>query len=276
MKNSQRLALVCCYFFLTSQALPQIQKANIYHEEIDVSQYLVSEKFDGIRARWNGKNLISKNGNLINAPDWFVQDFPSHELDGELWISHGKFEEISSIVLDKKPNEEGWKRVKFLIFDLPKSLETFENRIKILEKIIKSSSSEYLELITQFEITDHESLIRKLDETLKNKGEGLMLHKKDSFYKAVRNDDLLKLKKFLDEEAIVLKYLEGEGKYKGKMGALLVENADKIRFKIGSGFSDFERENPPKIGSQITYKFYGKTKNNVPRFPVFLRIRKEE
>lgn len=276
MKITQKLLLIFAYLFLACQAAPKIQKANIYHEEIDVSEYLISEKFDGIRARWNGENLISKNGNLIHAPIWFVEDFPNQELDGELWIARQKFEETSTIVLDEKPNEAEWKRVKFLIFDLPKSQEIFANRVKILEKIVKNSSSKYLELIEQFEISDHKTLIKKLDLIMKNGGEGLMLHKKDSLYKAVRNDDLLKLKSFLDEEAIVLKYIAGEGKYRGKMGALLVENSDKIQFKIGSGFSDLQRENPPKIGSQITYKFYGKTKNNLPRFPVFLRVRKEE
>lgn len=46
----------------------------------------------------------------------------------------------------------------------------------------------------------------------------------------------------------------------------------KIRFKIGSGFSDKDRAAPPPIGTTITYKYYGLTKNGLPRFPVFLRI----
>ncbi|MFT6220484.1 MAG: DNA ligase-1 [Rickettsiales bacterium] len=54
---------------------------------------------------------------------------------------------------------------------------------------------------------------------------------------------------------------------------MLVENEEGVRFKIGGGFSDKMRRRPPKIGSVITYKYYGKTKNNKPRFASFLRVR---
>jgi DNA ligase-1 len=275
MKNHHKILLVFSCFFLISAAPLEIQKANIYHQEIDISAYLISEKLDGIRARWDGEKLLSKNGNLIQAPIWFVKDFPKEELDGELWTRRAAFEEVSSIVLDEKPDEKLWKKVQFMVFDLPKSKKNFENRVKILQKIINDSGAVHLKLIEQFQLKNHQELIKKLEEVVENKGEGLMLHKKDSFYKNVRNDDLLKLKKFLDEEAVVVGIVDGKGKYQGKMGALLVEDSNKIRFKIGSGFSDFDRENPPKIGEIITYKFYGKTKNNIARFPVFLRVRKD-
>ena len=57
------------------------------------------------------------------------------------------------------------------------------------------------------------------------------------------------------------------------LGAIKVvlENGDT--FKIGTGFSDAERRAPPKIGSVITYQFRGKTKNGIPRFASFLRVR---
>ena len=57
------------------------------------------------------------------------------------------------------------------------------------------------------------------------------------------------------------------------LGAILVEYKDGVRFKIGSGFTIQQRQNPPAIGTIITYKFYGKTKNNKPRFASFLRVR---
>ena len=91
--------------------------------------------------------------------------------------------------------------------------------------------------------------------------------------RATRNDDLLKLKTYLDAEARVLKIISGKKKFQGMMGAILVENEEGIKFKIGSGFSDSTRKNPPAIGSIITYKYYGKTKDNKPRFASFLMIR---
>ena len=51
--------------------------------------------------------------------------------------------------------------------------------------------------------------------------------------------------------------------------------ANGVKFKIGSGFSDRDRANPPKIGSIITYKYQNLTAKGVPRFPVFLRVRED-
>lgn len=253
----------------------EIQLANIYHQGININQYLVSEKLDGVRAYWNGKELISKQGNIINAPKWFVKDFPNEELEGELWISRNKFELVSGIVRQESPNDEDWQQIKLMLFDMPKNKKIFSQRLLDMKKIVSISNSKNLEVIEQFEIPNHKDLMKKLNEMVKNGAEGLMLHKKDSFYQATRNDDLLKLKTYEDEEAVVISYIAGKGKFEGMLGAVLVENKDKIRFKIGGGFSDEQRKNPPKIGSVITYKFYGKTKNNKPKFASFLRVRDE-
>lgn len=266
-------------FFVAKNSLaenyPQIQLANLYHKGINLNQYLVSEKLDGVRAYWNGKELISKQGNIINAPKWFTKDFPQEHFEGELWIDRGKFELVSGIVRQEIPNDEDWQQVKLMLFDMPKNPKVFESRLADMKILVTNLNLENLKLIEQFEITSHNDLMKKLKEIIKIGGEGLMLHKKKSFYQAARNDDLLKLKAYEDEEATVISYIAGKGRFEGMLGALLVENKDAIRFKIGGGFSDEQRRNPPKIGSIITYKFYGKTKNNKPRFASFLRVRNE-
>jgi DNA ligase-1 len=250
---------------------PQIQLANIYRDDIVITDYLVSEKLDGIRGYWTGEKLISRQGNEIHAPKWFIKDFPSEVLDGELWIARGQFETTSSIVRQEIPDDKDWQKIKFMIFDMPQNPDIFSKRFEVMKKL----KNEYLKVIDQFKVESHEALINLLERTVKNGGEGLVLHRANSFYKAERNDDLLKLKTFEDAEARVISYVEGVGKYRGMLGALLVENDDKIRFKIGSGFSDEQRKNPPKIGAIITYKFFGKTKNNTPRFASFMRVRDE-
>jgi len=116
--------------------------------------------------------------------------------------------------------------------------------------------------------------MKKLDDVVEQGAEGLMLHRASSLYKSGRSDDLLKLKKHFDAEAVVISHLPGKGKYQGMLGSMLVETPDKIRFKIGTGFSDEERKNPPAIGSIITYKYFGLTKKGVPRFASFMRVRK--
>jgi DNA ligase-1 len=80
----------------------------------------------------------------------------------------------------------------------------------------------------------------------------------------------------MDAEAVVIKHIEGKGKYRGHMGALLVQyinaKGQQIRFKIGTGFSDDERKNPPPIGTKVTFQYRGYRKRGVPKFASFLRV----
>jgi DNA ligase-1 len=254
---------------------PPLQLANVYHEGIDVKDYWASEKLDGVRAYWNGQQLISRQGNIIHAPSWFTANFPLEALDGELWIGRSQFELVSGIVRQEQPDDEKWRQIRFMVFDMPKNPNVFTQRLAAMEKVVAVSQSPYLRLVKQYRIADHQQLMTQLQAVVKAGGEGLMLHRGNSLYQTARNDDLLKVKAFQDAEAVVIAYIPGKGKYQGLMGALLVENTDKIRFKIGSGFSDAQRRHPPGIGSVITYKYFGKGKNNVPRFASFLRVRQD-
>lgn len=256
-------------------AKPQIQLANLYHKNIDIKNYFVSEKLDGVRAYWDGEKLISREGNIYKAPKWFTKNFPNQHLEGELWIGRGAFEQLSAIARRDNGNydEAGWENIHFMLFDMPKSKEIFEKRLQEMKMLAEKSGSKYLQIIEQKRFATHEELNKHLHEIVKNGGEGLMLHRGEALYEAARNDDLLKLKTFEDDEAIVISHIQGKGKYADAMGAILVENRDKVRFKIGGGFSDAQRKSPPQIGSVITYKFFGKTKNNTPRFASFMRAR---
>ena len=261
--------------FAVQASKPEIQLANIYNQDqgIDLTKYLVSEKLDGVRAYFDGKNLISKEGNVFNSPEWFTKDFPPEIFEGELWIDKGKFELVSGTVRQKIPNDQDWQQVKLMLFDMPKHKGTFLERLKAMKSLVAKAHSQYLEVVEQSEISDQKTLMNRLYKVTKEGGEGLMIHKKSSLYIATRNDDLLKLKTFEDAEAMVLSYVKGEGKYQGMMGAILVENEEGIRFKIGGGFSVEQRKNPPPIGSIVTYKYFGKTKDNKPRFTSFLSLR---
>lgn len=102
-----------------------------------------------------------------------------------------------------------------------------------------------------------------------------MLHRDDARHSAGRSAQLLKLKPYSDAEARVVAHLPGAGKNKGMLGALLVERPDGLRFRLGSGFSDAQRRDPPPVGAWVTYRHNGFTKNGIPRFARFLRIRHE-
>ena len=261
-------------FWAQSATPPKIQLATLYHQDIIVQDYWISEKLDGVRAYWDGKNLISRQGNIFNCPAWFSQAFPDTPLDGELWIDRQQFAQVSSIVRQKKASDKDWQKITFMIFDLPRSPKIFSKRIQQMKEIVNSSASPYLQMIKQQKRDDNAQLQQLLESVLSKGGEGLMLHKGNAYYQTKRSKDLMKLKRYQDAEAIVLQHLPGKGRNSGRLGSILVETPEGVTFKIGSGFSDKERENPPAIGTTITYQFIGKTKNGVPRFASFMHIRK--
>lgn len=272
MKHLPFLLLLCTW--VSHASPPDLQLANKYHAQIILQNYWVSEKYDGVRAFWNGKQLISRQGNIINAPEWFTAPLTGTQLDGELWLDRRKFDQLSGIIRRQSPVDANWRNIKYMVFDLPNSAQVFDERLRQLRLVIENINAPQIRLVEQLKISTHSELMLKLDEVVAGNGEGLMLHLGTSTYKNTRSNDLLKLKKYSDAEAVVIKHIPGKGKFKGMLGSILVETADKKRFKIGSGFSDAERKNPPAVGSVITYKYFGLTNNGIPRFASFLRVRR--
>ena len=255
---------------------PSLLLANIYRDDIDLGQYWVSEKLDGVRAYWDGETLTSRNGNRFNAPPWFIEDFPRVALDGELWMGRGTFERLSGAVRRQHPDDAQWRDITFMVFDLPSSPATFDGRLKRLREMFEANKSPHVALVEQFRVADHDTLMDTLNKVVAGGGEGLMLHRGSSRYTAGRTDDLLKLKTYEDAEAVVVGHVPGKGKFAGMLGALLVEMPEGRRFRLGTGFSNEERLEPPPLGAIVTYKHYGKTRNGLPRFATFLRTRDEK
>lgn len=272
--NKKSLFLLLLFHIPTSysEQLP-LQHGIKVSDDIQVNHYWVSEKLDGIRGYWNGKQLFTRQGNLISPPQWFTKDWPHMTFDGELWSKRGDFQNIVSCIKRKKIKEFCWKSIKLMVFDMPKIKGTFSDRIKAMTTVLKPSPSPYLEMLSQQRLETKTELYQKLDEIVNNAGEGIMLHHQDATYIFGRNPKLLKLKKYQDAEAKVIKHFLGKGKYQHMLGALLVETEYGLQFKIGTGFSDNQRKDPPPVGSIITFKYIGKTKRGVPRFASFMRIK---
>lgn len=258
---------------LHAQESQQIQPilAKIYQQE-KLEQWWVSEKMDGVRAIWDGKQLSFRSGNKINSPNWFIKHFPKQKMDGELWMGRGTFELLSGTVRKKKPQDHEWKKVRYMLFELPMNSGTFSQRIEQMKNLTQSLKIPWLQMIPQFQVNTEKELMQELDDVVKNGGEGLMLHRADSLYHGGRSNDLLKLKAWQDAEATVLEIIPGKGKFQRMMGALKVKDHEGNIFRIGSGFKLKNRRNPPKIGSIITFKFTGKTSNGIPKFTSFLRV----
>ena len=270
------IAFISCYPPALSETInkPNIQRSITYKQPEDISQYWLSEKLDGVRGYWDGEKLYFRSGNLIHSPIWFTNNWPSTPLDGELWIARDKFNQVSSCTRKLTPTK-CWQEVRFMVFDLPKHQGTFNQRVHQMNQLSSLNKSPYLAIINQFTCPTSQCLYRHFEQIIAHRGEGLMLHAGNAYYKAGVNPALMKLKPYFDAEAKVIEHIGGKGKYKGMLGSILVKTPEGIEFRIGSGFSDQQRKEPPPIGTLITYKYSGKTHKGVPRFASFIRIRKE-
>jgi len=247
--------------------------ANEIGPQIDPAKYLVSEKYDGVRALWDGKTLRFRSGRAVNAPAWFIAKLPAPALDGELWLARGRFEVLSGIVRKTEPQDDEWRQIKYMIFELPDARGTFAERVRRIREIVASTQWPELVAVEHFRVADRAALKRKLDEVVRGGGEGLMLHLADAAYVTGRSDVLLKLKALQDTEAVVIEHMPGKGKYKGMLGALRVQTPGGKKFLIGTGFTDAARKNPPPVGTTITYTYRGLTNTGLPRFASYLRVR---
>ncbi len=261
----------------------------------NVGGWLASEKLDGVRAYWDGRNLRSRNGKILAAPEGWSAHFPPFALDGELYTARGEFEKIQSIVMDKMPSVAAWSEIKFHVFDVPEAGGGLLERLSELEKFIAKNpqAGQNLKIIKQIKVKDNAEFEAFAEQIVAKGGEGAVAREPNAPYERKRSKNALKYKKFKDAECEVTAINAGTGKYAGLMGSVtckalsaagsssdeqndeLLQPASGVKFKIGSGFSDEERANPPKIGSIITYKYQNLTAKGLPRFPVFLRVRED-
>lgn len=259
----------------TAGAAPEILLANVYRAQVDVTQYLVSEKLDGVRALWDGRSLRFRSGKPIHAPAWFLAGLPQQALDGELWMGRGSFEQLSGAVRKEIPVDGEWRQVRYMIFELPGASGSFRERVDQISLLVRQANVSWLQQVEQFRVVDDASLRQRFAAVVAAGGEGLMLHRADAVYETGRSDTLLKLKPWLDADAEVVGHRAGKGRHAGSLGALLVRTPEGKTFLLGTGFSDELRRNPPPIGAWVSYRYRELTSTGLPRFASFLRTRED-
>jgi DNA ligase-1 len=272
------LLVALCLWPVISYAnnTPPLTLSKLYQANENLQHYWVSEKYDGVRAYWDGKKLYTRSGRQIQAPADWIEHLPKAPLDGELWITHGAFNKISGLIRKRQPDPAQWRTVKFMAFDLPDHPGTFVDRYHALQQLINHSKNPHLRLVRQTPIASHSDLQRHLNDITAQGAEGLMLRRINSRYTKGRSQDLLKVKPYMDDEAVVINHQQGQGKYINQLGALIVMDKKGREFKIGTGFSDEERAHPPAVGETITYRYHGHTATGLPRFASFLRVKQRE
>lgn len=252
---------------------PAVTLAETYDGQVDVTEYWVSEKFDGVRGYWDGKQLLTRGGQIIHAPAWFTAGWPDTAMDGELWLGRGRFADTSGIVRQDESVDAEWRQMKYMVFDLPEHPGAFDERVPAIRAIVAAIDQPWVRAIKQYKVANAAELQRRMEAVIAAGGEGLMLHKGSALYTPGRSADLLKVKPYQDAEARVIGYNAGDGRLEGLMGSIEVVTPDGRRFAIGSGFTDAQRADPPPIGSWITYRYNGYTSTGLPRFARFLRMR---
>jgi DNA ligase len=286
----------------------KVTLAHVYTDQ-DVIGWLASEKLDGVRCIWlpNEKVLLSRNGKQFHAPDWFLKAMPSYPIDGELWMGRGKFQETVSIVRQGNGGD-AWLPIMFMAFDLfvparvyfqtmhymdrykwmqNMGAKTFSRRKTDVSGQGIQPLSDRAFVLPQQLVSDTGHLATMFTNVQNLGGEGLMLRKPGVLYETGRSHNLLKYKKMLDDVATVIDMEEGEGRHKGTMGALVCVLPSGVQFKIGTGFTDQQRNNwwleytqmtaegkPIKDkGYIVEFTYQELTNDGVPRFPAFQRVR---
>ena len=252
---------------------PALLLANVYRPGMRLADYWVSEKYDGVRGYWDGHTLRTRGGETVAAPAWFTAGWPDTPMDGELWAGRGRFSHAQSTVRQQQPDDAAWREMRFMVFDLPAHGGTFDQRLPALNKLVESLEQPWVQAVPQQRVASDAALQKLLLRTVRAGGEGLMLHRGASMYRAGRSDDLIKVKTHEDAEAKVVAHLPGQGRHAGRLGALVVEMPSGQRFRLGAGLTDAERDHPPPVGSWVTYRFRGTHDSGVPRFASFVRVR---
>lgn len=253
---------------------PELMLLQTYQDQQNIQGWLVSEKLDGVRGVWDGKTLRSRQGNVINAPQSFLEQLPPFALDGELWAKRSDFESVVSIVRQSQPDKR-WKDIQYHIFEVPNQAGGLLERLAVLQSYLQQHSAPQIHILPQIPLESVEALEPLLQAVIDKGGEGLVIRDGSVPYQTGRLSSALKVKKYQDTECKITQILPGLGQFTGQMGSVECEMMDGKKIKIGSGFNHQQRREPPAMGTLITFKYYGLTEYGKPRFPVFLRVRDE-
>jgi DNA ligase-1 len=251
--------------------------------EVDPTGYWMSEKLDGVRAVWDGEAFYSRNGNRFSTPAFFADLLPKNvSLDGELYIGPGRFNETISIVRAGTADPDRWRSIRYMVFDLPDSREPFEARVRDIQKVVAAACTKArgactVEAVEQVRCQSPAHFGRFHAAAVGRGNEGTMLRAPGSVYERRRSSSLLKAKDFVDAEARVVGTYPGEGRHRGRIGGYeAVDEETGVRFRVGSGLTDREREAPLPVGTRITYRYQERTPSGSPRFPTFVAVRDYE
>ncbi len=262
-----------------------------------------SPKLDGVRGLIIDGVLHSRS--LKQFPNQFVHNRFSLDkldgLDGELILGSPTAKDVYRVTNGACARKTGTPDVKLYAFDAHSYDGPFSERIKLAGLTLEISP--HVKVLTQTLITNEAELLKVESKMLGLGYEGLILRAPDGAYKygrsTVRDQGMLKLKRFTDSEFLLLEVIEemhnaneatknelgrtARSSHKanmvptGRMGSLRVKDIHNgVEFSIGTGFDDEDKNWFWKNRKKLESKFVGKYKHfevgakDLPRFPVYL------
>ena len=271
--------------------------------------FILTTKLDGVRnigiVKDGEVSFYSRQGQIVEGLVEVAADLatlPDGVYDGELIAITDDTLDSKEIFAEtiKRSKIKGVKSgLKFMCFDYIESLEAFYNGIdntkcidrkQKLQSILESSPCKFIEYLQPLYIGSDYSIIPEILKEQVSKGEeGIMINMSEGAYECKRVKSLLKVKQFADADVLVTDLLEGDGRNKGKLGAIEIEfeyEGNRYKCNVGSGFSDAERElywnnKELLLNKIVTIQYFEITKNDNGsygmRFPVWLgRIRDDK
>lgn len=271
------------------------------HTEVKYPCY-IQPKLDGIRCI--AIDGVAYSRKMKPIPNKFIQKFFADNylngFDGELMV-YGDFNDVQSGVM----SIDGEPDFYYVVYDLWNSEDSYQRRRSLLVQEVLKLGSPRVQNISNVIVHNAEQAESELGVFIDQGYEGGILRSVDGLYKQGRSTFkegyLLKLKKFYDDEAVIIGYeekltntntkeVDERGKAKrsskkegmiaaGTLGSLIVEWCGK-QFNIGSGFTDSQRQDiwdnrVEYLGKPVTFKYQELTKYGIPRFPTFKALRLE-
>ncbi len=246
----------------------------------DLTGWLMSEKLDGVCAKWDGQKLWTRSGRQLNPPQWWTDRLPNFPLHGELWGGRGRFQSTSGTVRRTAEDKE-WQNIRLAVFNTDwNEMAPFEQRIAMAAAVIHALEPNTVAfIVAQRPIESMQQAMKWYQEVTAQGAEGIVMVNPQAPYIDGRSTHAQRHVPLTRREATVTGHQPGQGAHLGRMGALLVTaeiNGQQVNFRIGTGFSNKQRENPPAIGAVITVAHRGLTDSGVPRFPAFVGVRDYE
>lgn len=270
--------------------------AKVYDEHYTKEIEFIQPKLDGIRCNMHYRNgeveAISRKNNpfytvehIKRSLEEVLKTNPSIHLDGELYnhLLHDSFNSIVSLVKKQKINEEQEKRivslVRYNVYDLWDDNNpnmTFEERFNLIDRLLTNIPN--VDIVHTISVEDEEEVEKYFRYFVSNGYEGAIL-RTNGKYEHKRSKNLLKYKKFDDDEFEILDICEGKIKDVGEYAIVLLRDGQTCKATLG--FSDdicnemlANKEN--YIGKLATVRFFGYTEDKKLRFPVLKAIRNYE